>query len=79
MTDYQQLLLQLIGHCYLYYDQDDTAWTDAQYDQGYQRLQAMEREQGFAHPSSPTMNVGFNKEMFKGFLIAPGREGPLDG
>lgn len=74
MTDYEELVLQLLGHCYLYYELDDPVLTDAQYDRLYRKLQQMEQEipESAVFSGSPTHRVGFDAQALKDFLQTRG-------
>jgi DNA ligase (NAD+) len=56
---YQGLVRELQAHAYRYYVLDDPSISDAQYDELYKKLQALEREHPeLVNPDSPTRRVG---------------------
>ena len=53
-----QLIKEINHHNYLYYTLDKPEISDAEYDQLYDELVALERETGVVLPNSPTQRVG---------------------
>lgn len=60
-----ELVGELTKHMYNYYTLDDPTISDAEYDEMYDELLALERETGYIRPDSPTQRVG--GEILPGF------------
>lgn len=54
----KELASQLNQYAYAYYTLDDPLISDAQYDQLYEKLEALEEETGVILPESPTQRIG---------------------
>ena len=73
MTSQQQyiaLCLELLRHCYLYYECFTPEMLDYDYDMAYRKLVDYEEATGHVVPFSPTQIVGFDHES-----LFYGREG----
>lgn len=53
-----ELVAELTQHMYNYYTLDDPTVSDAEYDELYDELLALESETGYIRPDSPTQRVG---------------------
>lgn len=58
MVDYQSLKNKLIYYCNRYFNDDVSEISDPEYDKLLVQLKAMEKNQGFADPDSPSQTVG---------------------
>jgi DNA ligase (NAD+) len=56
--NYTQLKNEVLKHCELYYDLSAPSISDAAFDELYDKLEAMERAQGWRDHDSPTLRVG---------------------
>jgi DNA ligase (NAD+) len=53
----KELTAELLNHCHLYYDLDDPAISDAEYDKKFDELKRLEDEANFWLANSPTRKV----------------------
>ena len=60
----EELTQELVRYAEAYYDADRPLISDAEYDQMYDELAALERESGIVLPGSPTKRVGANAGAF---------------
>ena len=56
--NYHQLKNYVLEHSHKYYDLSTQSISDAEWDQAYDKLEAMEKAQGWRDSNSPTLKVG---------------------
>lgn len=62
---YNELKKLVQKHCYLYYDKSAPEISDKEFDDLYDILEKVEKEQGWCDPDSPTVKVGGSGGKFK--------------